>query len=541
MKFVVRVQGEPEEERAVTVEPGEAVTVGRSADCDLELSDAGVSRRHCRLENSGRALRAVDLDSTNGTWLEGEPVDEAEVEPGQEISVGPVPLECRAAPGREARAPGRTREAGGATRMRWRESDSDTVYRSKVDTEAPWPAAEDVPGEDELEELRRARRHFGTAYEVSRMLARQPDREALPQSVLDAVFGAIEADRAALLLGPEDEGEEGPEPETLRVVAARDREGPLSDGDEEIEVSRTVVADVLENGVSTLSRDATEDPRFQEAKSVIAQDIRSVVCSPVATDERKLGVLYADNQGAASAFTETEVELLALIGHQAGLAIHRARLAAELEEFFFDTIRAIVATIDAKDGYTHRHSERVSAFALRIAGEAGVEEEDRLEAVRLSGLLHDIGKIGVPDAVLNKEGELTDEEYAQVKKHPSHGERILSHLQNPRFEAVLPGVRYHHERWDGTGYPEGLSGEDIPFLGRVLAVADVLDALSSDRSYRDAHSLDRAVETVGEDAGSHFDPELAAAAERLHERGELEVARREVGAPSASPSRRPGR
>lgn len=537
--FELVVREGPDPGKSLDLDEGDSAVVGRSSDCDFVLSDPGVSRRHCELEVRDGRLHFRDLDSANGTFLDGERQESGTIDDGQELLVGPVRLRCRAVAPEPEASPGPAELAradteggpapgpGGSeeefdprqTRVSYREGGSETVVRKKVDTRAPLEAREEGPGVDQLGELKRAQQNLGTAYKVSKLLNRARDMDELFDGVIASVFDSVNADRAAVLLGEDGDEEE------LEVVAARQQEGGDGLGaPEEISLSRTVVRDVLENGVSTLSRDAGSDARFEDAQSVIAQHIQSVVCVPLATDEEILGVLYADSQSVASAFNETDLEMLALIGNQAGVAIHRARLMQELEEFFFDSIRAIVATIDAKDGYTHRHSERVAAFAVRIAREAGAEEEERdLETVRLSGLLHDIGKIGVPDVILNKPGDLTDEEFDEVKKHPVHGVEILGHIQNPRFEPILPGVRHHHEKWDGSGYPDGLSGREIPYLGRLLAVADVLDALSSNRAYRDAFTLDKTVGIIEEDAGSHFDPELAEAAVALHERGELDV------------------
>ena len=136
-------------------------------------------------------------------------------------------------------------------------------------------------------------------------------------------------------------------------------------------------------------------------------------------------------------------------------------------------------------------------------------------------MLHDVGKIGVPDAILNKPGKLTDAEFAEMRRHPLHGARILSQIQSDKIVSLLPGVKYHHERWDGKGYPEGLKGEDIPLLGRVLGVADFLDALTSDRSYRKGLPLEEALQMVKDLEGQAFDPVAVKAAVDLHERGDL--------------------
>lgn len=158
-------------------------------------------------------------------------------------------------------------------------------------------------------------------------------------------------------------------------------------------------------------------------------------------------------------------------------------------------------------------SKRI-AVALDLSAEAQA-------TVELSALLHDVGKIAVPDSILNKPGRLTPEEFDEMKKHPAHGARILGNIQSPSVKAVLPGVQCHHEKWDGTGYPEGLSGESIPMLGRLLGVADFVDALTSARAYRAAMPVPEAIELIRKGAGTHFDPEIAALVVRLHENGDL--------------------
>jgi HD-GYP domain-containing protein (c-di-GMP phosphodiesterase class II) len=183
-------------------------------------------------------------------------------------------------------------------------------------------------------------------------------------------------------------------------------------------------------------------------------------------------------------------------------------------------MRAIASIIDAKDGYTHQHSERVAAFGVRLARQLGFDGDSRA-VVELSGLLHDVGKIGVPDAILNKPGKLTESEFKEMRLHPLHGARILSNIQSEKVVSLLPGVKYHHERWDGKGYPEGLKGEEIPLLGRVLAVADFLDALTSDRSYRKGLPLEEALQMVRDLEGQAFDPLVVKAAVELNEKGEL--------------------
>ncbi|MGC4042732.1 MAG: HD domain-containing protein [Armatimonas sp.] len=177
----------------------------------------------------------------------------------------------------------------------------------------------------------------------------------------------------------------------------------------------------------------------------------------------------------------------------------------KLSELYLATIRSLALAIDAKDQYTHQHILRVQRYSLAIARELGIDG-DELLGLETGALLHDIGKLGVPEYILLKPGKLTPDEFAQIKKHPEIGAAILDPVPFPW--PVLPVVKYHHEKWDGTGYPEGLAGEEIPLTARILAVADVYDALTSSRSYRSAWSHERALTVIREGVGTHFDPAL---------------------------------
>ncbi len=177
-----------------------------------------------------------------------------------------------------------------------------------------------------------------------------------------------------------------------------------------------------------------------------------------------------------------------------------------LAELYLATIKSLALAIDAKDQYTHQHILRVQHYAVATARHMGVTGIE-MEAINTGALLHDIGKLGVPEYVLLKPGRLTDDEFAKIKKHPEIGAAILDPVEFPW--PVLPVVRSHHEKWDGTGYPDGLKGEDIPRTARILAVADVYDALTSSRSYRQAWTHERACEVIKKDRGTHFDPVIA--------------------------------
>ena len=178
----------------------------------------------------------------------------------------------------------------------------------------------------------------------------------------------------------------------------------------------------------------------------------------------------------------------------------------ELTDSYLRTIRSLALAIDAKDQYTHQHIIRVQRYAVAIAQKMGFTEES-LAQIKTSALLHDVGKIGIPEYVLLKPGKLTDEEFDRVKKHPQMGADILKPVNFPKN--IMDGVKYHHEKWNGGGYPEGLKGTEIPLFGRILAVADVYDAVTSNRSYRKAWTHERALELIAVERNQHFDADIA--------------------------------
>lgn len=183
-----------------------------------------------------------------------------------------------------------------------------------------------------------------------------------------------------------------------------------------------------------------------------------------------------------------------------------SRLASASEHF--ETIYAFAEAIGARDLYTMGHSEKVAEYARLIADQLGLDEPE-VDRAYLCGIVHDVGKIGVPEYILNKPGPLSPEEYRQITRHPDMGATILSHIS--WLEDVVPVIISHHERYDGTGYPQGLRGEEIPLLSRILAVADAFDAMTSDRSYRKALPLNMALEELRSGAGRQFDPRVVEA------------------------------
>lgn len=202
-------------------------------------------------------------------------------------------------------------------------------------------------------------------------------------------------------------------------------------------------------------------------------------------------------------------------------SVDRLKQAAkENQELFFNSIRALAAAIDAKDPYTRGHSERVARYAVVLAKNMGLPPEE-VRKVRISALLHDVGKIGIDDRILRKPTALTDEEFEVMKTHPVKGALIMGQI--PQLKEVIPGMRHHHEKWAGDGYPDGLQGEEIPKLARIIAVADTFDAMTTTRPYQKAMRLDYVVSRIRSFSGIRFDPEVTNALDRAFTTHELEV------------------
>ena len=177
----------------------------------------------------------------------------------------------------------------------------------------------------------------------------------------------------------------------------------------------------------------------------------------------------------------------------------------KLEHAYLESIQTLRYTIEAKDIYTRGHSDRVAAYSVLIGKKVGLSEQD-LKTLQIGGLFHDIGKIGVPDSIIQKEGRLDDNEYSQIKQHPNIGVHILSNASI--FKDILPIVEHHHEKYDGTGYPSRLAGEDIPYLARITTIADSFDAMASKRAYRDSLPLEKIISEFMRCRGTQFDPKL---------------------------------
>lgn len=234
-----------------------------------------------------------------------------------------------------------------------------------------------------------------------------------------------------------------------------------------------------------------------------------IACDPITYNGAVVGALIVGNKsGPDVAIASPEIQFIDAVADFLGTFHENAVRFAEQQALFIGTIRSLSAAIDAKDPYTRGHSDRVAFLAGAIALAMG-QGDEAAERARIGGLVHDIGKIGVPEAILCKPGRLSDEEFEAIKRHPEIGYHILQDIDP--LNDVLPGVLYHHERWDGRGYPHKLAGDKIPLVARIIGLADTFDAMSSTRSYRPALPREHVLREIERGAGSQFDPRIVEA------------------------------
>jgi len=326
------------------------------------------------------------------------------------------------------------------------------------------------------------------------------------EEVMDSLIALMRAERGFLMLR-ESNGE-------LSVRIARGI-AHVNLEEEAFKVSRTIVRRVAESGEPVLTTNAQEDPRFDSQLSVAAYHLRSILCVPLKLKNDLIGVLYVDNRAHTGIFQENDLVLISAFADQAAVAIDSARLFEDLQESHRDLEKAYQATLegwvhalDLRDKETEGHTQRVTVLTERLARSMGVDG-NALIHIKRGALLHDIGKMGIPDRILLKPDQLTDEERKLIQKHPIYAYEMLSPI-----DFLLPAIDIpycHHEKWDGSGYPRGLRGEEIPFAARIFPVIDVWDALISDRPYRKARPYEEVRQRIKADSGKHFDPRVVEA------------------------------
>jgi HD-GYP domain-containing protein (c-di-GMP phosphodiesterase class II) len=323
------------------------------------------------------------------------------------------------------------------------------------------------------------------------------DTAHVRERAIKAAIQLLQADAGSLLLVDPESGDlffevaTGDKGEKLKEVRLKPGEG--------------IAGWVAQSGEAVIVNDVQGDARFfKGADDASSYETRSMVAVPVKSGKRVIGVLQVVNK-CDTDFTPEDLEILASLAHQVGPAVENARMYEDMRETFYGVSMALAEALEKRDYYTGGHTNRVSAFCMAIGSKLNLGEKE-MESLWLASILHDVGKIGVEDRVLLKPGQLDKEEFAIMCRHSEYGSEILSHIKSHRY--VIPGVRSHHEKYDGKGYPDQLKGNDIPLVARIIAVADAFDAMTSDRPYRKALTHRQAFAELERCRDTQFDPDV---------------------------------
>jgi putative nucleotidyltransferase with HDIG domain len=465
--------------------------IGRDPAADLVLQDPSVSAYHAvlYLDASG-TLTVTDLRSSNGTRVNGELVQRAIITPDHGLELG----SCRLILVAEEQGLGSHDQVPATFPV----DDEDT---------APWKLT-GHDGQPDLDRLQQAWGELATLYELGHVLEVGQREEQVHRAVAELVARSTRAQRVCLV------GYDAERGRTHTLYSWPDGTDPAGGQP----YSRSIIDQVILQGRTLLVPDVALANDLRNSPSIAVNAIRSALCAPLLGRDGVIGMILATHHQAGFEFQEHQIRLMTAVGQAVGQALENHRLYWRQERSFVGTLEALVQALDARDPYTAGHSMRVTELSLALARWYPLEEP-LLRPLRLGALLHDVGKIGVEDAYLRAPRSLTDEEFAKVQRHPGLGFRILEPL--PELEQVRAIVRHHHERWDGRGYPDGLGAEDIPLASRIIAVADTIDAITSDRPYRRGGPLDLALGEVRRGSGSQFDPGVVKALDRAVSAGEL--------------------
>jgi response regulator RpfG family c-di-GMP phosphodiesterase/pSer/pThr/pTyr-binding forkhead associated (FHA) protein len=437
---ILRVRNGPDKGRVYDI-TDEPITVGRDSSETIQILDQGASRRHSEVFRVGEMCFIRDLDSKNGTFVNDERIAEELLQVGDKIRIGNTIFVFDES--------GASMDVAAARKI---EFDHDAPIGATIEIdlrkgERSGPALEGVTDSRSLRVL----------YALSKVLREGGgDAEKLLTKVTELTVDAVNAD-AGYVFVLEEGGKLMP-----RASVERKRE-------EGRKISRAIVRRVIRTEKPVLTTDAMSDERWKKRESVILKNINSVMCVPLASFEKVTGVLYIHGTRMGEIFADEDFELVTAIGIQAGVALETLQASIRERRAVVSAVRVLVAINEMRDPATKGHSERVCTYAAAIGAQLQLSQRES-QAVQLAALLHDIGKIVHSDHSAVRQAN--DPEFG-ADQHVLNGEKILRHMDG--MEEVLPGIAFHHAHCDGSGFPEGVLGDDIPVIGKIVAVANAFD------------------------------------------------------------------
>lgn len=485
VKQLIRLRGISDEVKGKIWESETILRAGRLASLEIVLDDSSVSRRHAEVRLNGGGWIVQDLESTNGTYVNGVRLgpDEKPVRVRDIVQFGKVAMIVESTEnGAAAAEPSPAQMLVEATaNSSWEDLLQGFVFDRNRGLR---------PGE-QLIAMLRAGHH----------LVHVESEEELLTLILNDAVQVLDAQRGAIVLADADG--------KLKLRALATGKGDAAQG--RFYFSQKLANRCFSRGESVLCCSVSDDPELAAAQSIADGAMASVLCVLLRTPRHRIGILHLDRSYWQKPFTEDDLHLADALAANVSAGIECSQLLRKQRALFLNTIKVLAQAVELKDEYTGGHTARVTSYAMLLGKKLGLDK-DRLGLIELGTPLHDIGKIGIDDAILRKPGRLTAEEFEEMKKHTIKGAAIISTI--PDLHSIIPIVRNHHERWDGNGYPDRLAAESIDQLARIVAVADAFDAMTSDRPYhpdKKPRPPEAAFDVLRAEAGKQFDPEAAAA------------------------------
>jgi HD-GYP domain-containing protein (c-di-GMP phosphodiesterase class II) len=500
----------------LTWETGKSLRIGRQTTADVVLRDNSVERLHAEVKNNGLRWVVRDLarNSMYPTMVNNIFVNSREhvLQPDDVLQVGRMQLRVAEvvvdAPPDLKRTPLPAALDGAEHNQRI--MTSGVHMRVKAKTQQTWEKALelvtlDAPVHPQQEQamlaLVRANHHMT---HISHL-------EDLLRSILTDTIRALGARRGSIILA---------DPLTDTLTCKASVTAVNIQGVPTRPFSRTLVQRCFSVGESILCDDVNADETLALARSVRSGAMASVICALLRTPRNRIGILHLDRSFLDDPFNEHDLYYADAIAASVAVGIETAQLVESQREQFIQTVTTLARAVEVRDQYTGDHTRRVTDYSLLLAEELNLSPNEKYQ-IQIGTPLHDIGKIGIDDSILRKPGKLTEGEFEAMKTHTTKGASLLDSMMH--LVPMIPIVRHHHERWDGSGYPDHLRQDQIPLIARIVSVADAFDAMTSHRPYRPAMPADRAfLELIGK-AGTHFDPNCVYAFMRLRQKIETRM------------------
>jgi putative nucleotidyltransferase with HDIG domain len=486
------------------------VSLGRDPECGIQLFDNAASRNHAEVFRIGEMCFVRDLGSRNATFVNEEKIEEELLRVGDKIRIGStvIVFEDEEAEEEESSSP--------VLGVSFKDDDGEKIEDPFDEEEEEAEAGEEEFSEEDFQatiklnldrkqlgEIRAAGSgedvavHLGLLLELSKTISGETHLKPLMEKILKIAAEGIRA--------------------KIGILFLRDAKGGLIprshfgiEQGEDVKVSRTIVRSVFKHGRAVLTSDAAQDARFKQTESIVLQGIHSVICVPMVSRDQIIGILYFESQDVDHPFKPEDLDIVTAIGFQASVAVQNVLAQAQQRKMMAGAIRTLVAAVEMNSPETQGHSERVCTYAAATAEQLKLSDTDS-QNVQLAALLHDIGKVAT---------DSSDEEGTKVEEHVLLGVKLLENM--PGMEAVIPGIKHHHEQVDGSGVPEGLTGDKIPQIAKIVAVANVLDHLMNmPDDEGNTKPTKEALLEMSKLGGKSLDAEVVAALFVAHRSGKL--------------------